>query len=511
MLKKDYSSFSYSNNNNSNNNNSNNVSPGSSSSSSTSINSNSIINTLQTCNITDEFYKACVCGDFESAMAFIKMGVNLNVRFQNGQNLLHIACAKNFYGLAHLLIKFGCNEFLKDNDGRTSLHYAVISNSTSIVRYLIEKNIFTRSNNSTTSDLLTREFLNVQDNEGKTALHLACQYGYLEIVRLILNTQMADVNLRDMYKKTALMTANEKNFIDICELLIKSGSVIDTTILVNVCSKGNLTELKIILKYDYAKRVRDYLKYRLTTKSSNSYLYLAIKYSFNINFITEMLELGARPILNDMYDLLDDAQTQINQTSSSSSSTLYYLECMILLLKYNCFNRLRCKTNSDYLSLAKYIKCLKLNENFIIEYDSTNASKLIIMILFQVISDLYDMNDNSIRKRFVYTFALAIYSSQLNFRKVYFKQWLKQLTTQKNSAINNKSANSNNNNNNNNLNELNNVLNDSIRNPWSLQMLSRNVIRKNLDNVNDLLNDDRLVKKMNLSETCIRYLKFEFI
>jgi ankyrin repeat protein len=485
MLKKDYS-FSYNNN---------------SGSSSNTANSSSIINTLQTCNITDEFYKACVCGDFESAMAFIKMGVNLNVRFQNGQNLLHIACAKNFYGLAQLLIKFGCNEFLKDNDGRTSLHYAVISNSTSIVRYLIEKNIFTRSNSST-SDLLTKEFLNVQDNEGKTALHLACQYGYLEIARLILNTQMADVNLRDLKKKTPLMIANETNSIDICELLIKSGSIIDTTVLANVCSKGNLTELKIILKYDYAKRVSDHLKYKLTSKSSNSYLYLAIKYSFNLKFINEMLELGARPILNDMYDLLDDAKTQINQ---SNSSTLYYLECMILLLKYNCFNRLRCKTNSDYLSLAKYIKCLKLNENFIIEYDSTNASKLIIMILFQVISDLYDLNDSSIRKRFVYTFALAIYSSQLNFRKVYFKQWLKQLTTLKHSTNNNQSNSSNC------LNELNNLLKDSISNPWSLQMLCRNVIRKNLDNVNDLLNDDRLVKKMNLSETCVRYLKFEFI
>jgi ankyrin repeat protein len=79
-------------------------------------------------NFTEEFYKACLTGDFESALNFLKMGVNLNFRFENGKNLLHVACAKNFYGLVQLLIKFGCNEFLKDNCGRTALHYACENN-----------------------------------------------------------------------------------------------------------------------------------------------------------------------------------------------------------------------------------------------------------------------------------------------------------------------------------------------------------------------------------------------
>jgi ankyrin repeat protein len=116
MLKKDfYSSFGPSNSTSSptRSNKSTNSMPHSSSNSSSNITISHLSLSQQQCNITDEFYKACVCGDFESAMVFIKMGVNLNVRFQNGQNLLHIACAKNFYGLAQLLIKFGCNEFLK--------------------------------------------------------------------------------------------------------------------------------------------------------------------------------------------------------------------------------------------------------------------------------------------------------------------------------------------------------------------------------------------------------------
>lgn len=83
-------------------------------------------------NYTDEFHQACFKGDFESASLLLRMGVNLNVRFEHGQNLLHIACIKNFYGLVQLLIKFGCNEFIKDNFGRTPLHYAALKGSWNI-------------------------------------------------------------------------------------------------------------------------------------------------------------------------------------------------------------------------------------------------------------------------------------------------------------------------------------------------------------------------------------------
>lgn len=44
------------------------------------------------------FYQACVNGDFELAASMLRCGVNLNVKFENGESLLHIACAKSFYG-----------------------------------------------------------------------------------------------------------------------------------------------------------------------------------------------------------------------------------------------------------------------------------------------------------------------------------------------------------------------------------------------------------------------------
>ena len=47
----------------------------------------------------DVFYQACNNGDFELAASMLRCGVNLSVKFENGESLLHIACAKSFYGL----------------------------------------------------------------------------------------------------------------------------------------------------------------------------------------------------------------------------------------------------------------------------------------------------------------------------------------------------------------------------------------------------------------------------
>lgn len=49
----------------------------------------------------DVFYHACVNGDFELAASMLRCGVNLSVKFENGESLLHIACAKSFYGIIY--------------------------------------------------------------------------------------------------------------------------------------------------------------------------------------------------------------------------------------------------------------------------------------------------------------------------------------------------------------------------------------------------------------------------
>ena len=223
-------------------------------------------------NFTDEFYKACLNGDFEAAVNFLKMGVNLNFRFENGKNLLHVACAKNFYGLVQLLIKFGCNEFLKDNFGRTTLHYAALSNSVSIVRYLVEKNIFT---DKTDNSVIIRDFLNAQDIHGKTVVHILTEQNYAETLGIImaLASGLADLDILDLNKKSALQIAYEKKHLDIFEILFRNKATVDHAILKDVCVHGNMHVAHILLlnetRVDWSR----------VDESGNSLLYAAIQSS----------------------------------------------------------------------------------------------------------------------------------------------------------------------------------------------------------------------------------------
>lgn len=65
-------------------------------------------------------------------------------------------------------------------------------------------------------------FLNNQEGwYGFTALHQAVKYGYIDIVKLLLNNK-ADITLKALDGKTALHVAVEKDHTEICQLLISS-------------------------------------------------------------------------------------------------------------------------------------------------------------------------------------------------------------------------------------------------------------------------------------------------
>jgi hypothetical protein len=97
------------------------------------------------------------------------------------------------------------------------------------------------------------------------------------------------------------------------------------------------------------------------------------------------------------------------------------------------------------------------------------------------------------KQRFVYLFALAVYSNQLATKKIYFKEWLKNLDVNK---------------------ELEQCFSDiykeSISSPWSLQMIARIQVKKNFHlNLDQIISNTIIGKK--LPEICIRYLRFDFI
>lgn len=299
-------------------------------------------------NYTDEFHQACFKGDFESASLLLRMGVNLNVRFEHGQNLLHIACIKNFYGLVQLLIKFGCNEFIKDNYGRTPLHYAALKGGISIVRYLVERNTFRYGQNNSYTDLgnmkvlLTKEFLDCQDNEGKTAVYYACEQNQEEILLIILSSGLADISIEDLNKQSPLMVTYKNKNWDIFELLIKNGALINREILKEICIQGDSSTANILLKYLNKSTVS--LWKMLTDENENSYLYLAIKFSNNLNFIKLLLENDVKLNSKDIRDFLKSVRelkrniNKLQEEKDFKERFVHCIECLVLFLKYNIFD-----------------------------------------------------------------------------------------------------------------------------------------------------------------------------
>lgn len=453
---------------------------------------------------TNEFYQACINGDFELAVCLLKMGVNLNVKFEHGQNLLHIACMKNFYGLVQLLIKFGCNEFLKDNYGRTALHYAALNNSTAIVRYLVEKNTFSNNNNT---DMLTKEFLNCQDTDGKTAIHLASENNCKEPIMIILSSGLADLHLEDLSHKSALTIAYTKKHWEIFELLVKSGSNISHFVLKDICVQGDVRALNILLRYFDSKSLASIIELTQMESKRNSYLYLAIKHSHNLDFVVKLFQIGLRINSKDLKDFYTELKHNVKTINLDVKKFGYNLECFILMIKHKCFDRKLVKNYSNLTSLFNSYE-LKAELNF--DHASNILNHCILLNLnlifenFQLLQDICTNLDlEAIRLRMLYLFALTIYSSQLDVKKKFVQKWFeRKFAVQINPKSVNQSSTKK---------QILDIYKESIGSPWSLQMLCRARIKNKFNNIDYVLNDKNLIDALKIPSICVRYLKYEFI
>ncbi|KAK8127186.1 ankyrin [Apiospora sp. TS-2023a] len=133
---------------------------------------------------------------------------------------------------------------------RTALHWAQIGNG---------------HNSVSVSQLFLAapqggSILDKQDVDGKTALHLACKKGNENMVKLLVTTHKARVNVADVYWKTALhATVEAKDRLEerlrIAQILLKAkadpntSDYGDRTPLFIACSQGNYELVCLLLEY----------------------------------------------------------------------------------------------------------------------------------------------------------------------------------------------------------------------------------------------------------------------
>ena len=121
----------------------------------------------------------------------------------DGWTLLHFAIGQNDYIVAETLLQFGLDVDLATSGmQRTALHEASLGNKAKLVGLLVEWGADP----------------NLVDSDRNTAIHFAVDYGYEDIVKLILKSSTpANLNIRNIMNMTTFNTCRNP---DIFELLI---------------------------------------------------------------------------------------------------------------------------------------------------------------------------------------------------------------------------------------------------------------------------------------------------
>ena len=163
---------------------------------------------------------------FEQVKTLLNTNIDINVKDENGQGVLHLAASKGDTRIIEALIEAGADVNSKDKyletpiniaivagqteiikklieknarpdlkniNGNNALHIALTSRDPKIINFLFEENLFTGAN---IQDI--QEYLDCQNEEGKTPLHIASEFNKGEAIKLLLwagvNSQLKTLN-----------------------------------------------------------------------------------------------------------------------------------------------------------------------------------------------------------------------------------------------------------------------------------------------------------------------------
>ncbi|ETI70294.1 ankyrin repeat domain-containing protein [Neobacillus vireti] len=146
---------------------------------------------------------AALKGHPEIIKYIIDLGSNTTPINKAKETPLLIAVKAGNIEAVQLLYRYQNENLDKDNEGNNILYSAAMNGRKDIVDYLL---------------LESKEGLNDKNDMGKTALIIAAEYGYTDIVKMLLNNG-ADPSLKSNEGKTALEYALHWNHEEIIKLL----------------------------------------------------------------------------------------------------------------------------------------------------------------------------------------------------------------------------------------------------------------------------------------------------
>lgn len=138
---------------------------------------------------------------------YFKLGNDLSITNQRGENLLHRASRKSSCDVFELLLKLGVSTEDVNKYLETPLHVAVQFNKIKQVELLLDKGV--------TIDVL--------DIKKRTPLHIACYRGYFEIITLLLK-KGAKVHTPDEIGGRPIHYSIRSGKINVLKLIIEAGA-----------------------------------------------------------------------------------------------------------------------------------------------------------------------------------------------------------------------------------------------------------------------------------------------
>ena len=226
---------------------------------------------------------------FKCLKKLIECGADVNIRNNEGNTLLHLACK---FGLPDVIEELLTRNplILKNNKGSTPHHLASTCSKSDCLAILTRNKLI---------------HLDTCDNVGNTPLHLASKFGKTECIQHLIWHQ-ADVNAKNKEGKTPLHLATDRGHNNAILKLINLGAS-----LVDVSDKNGVTPLHILaignsdtqISHELTKRKN--LKIDMVDENGETALHYAAFHN-NIRFARILMKLD--PHLIDMLTYCTDSK-----------------------------------------------------------------------------------------------------------------------------------------------------------------------------------------------------------
>ena len=247
-----------------------------------------------------DIFGACGSGTADQVREFIREGVNVNRKNDQGDTPLYIAARAGKADTVKLLLDHGANIHEKNYDGDTPICYAAGNCETDLVKLLLDHganihekfvdggsplhhaafagrggrsdtfkllldrgaDLFSFNNEGKTALHILVDSGNIHDNAWKTLMHILADKGHYEVIPNLI-TAGADPNIQDIQGETVLHGAADGGHIEVTETLITAGAnpniqdIQGETVLHRAADRGHIGVVKTLINAGADLNIQD--------------------------------------------------------------------------------------------------------------------------------------------------------------------------------------------------------------------------------------------------------------